>query len=363
MAEKRKVMARLFEQKARPTMFLASHATVMTTLAESIEVDIVRGKETFAVDVTPGAGGRGNKKSKYTTKEYVPPMYNEFYSLTAQELQKRLPGQTAYDAASDAYQTTLFAMISDKQALMQEKELRAIELQARDAFFSGKIVLNNSDEIDFKKKATHDVAPTKEWSDAAGVPLDDVEAACQLCRTDGLINASRFKLIVADDVIEVLKANVQFKAKADLRHVQNVDMGMPTDFNSEGAGFQGIFSAGSYTIELWSYPQFYEIPVGFGLANGGTKQPYIPSGSALLMPASGLRLDLWFGGVPQVATQVDGELSALGLTGTLNVVEADFVPYAYLDDRKECIECGVKTRPLFVPHQIDGFVTFNTLVA
>ena len=360
-ADKRKVMVRLFEQKSRPTMFLASHAQTMTTLAEDIEIDIVRGLETFSVDITPGAGSRSNKKSRYTTKTYTPPMYNESYSLTAQELQNRMPGQTAYDASSDAYQTTLFAMISDKQVMMQDKELRAIELQTRDAFFNGKIVLQNGDEIDFKKKATHDITGT-DWSDAAGLPLDDIEAGCQLCRKDGLISATKFKLILADDTVEALKANDQFVAKANLRHVMNVNMEMPSDVNAEGATFHGLFSAGSYIVELWAYPQFYEIPVGFGLANEGTKQPYIPSASALLMPTAGLRLDLWFGGVPQVSNQVDPELAALGLNGTLGVVEADFVPYAYLDDRAECIECGVKTRPLFVPNQIDGFVTFKTLL-
>jgi len=360
--EKRTVMARMFEQKMKPTLFLASHATPQTTLASSIEIDIVRGLETFAVDIVPGAGGRGNKKTRYTTKEYTPPMYNEFYNITAEELMKRLPGQTKYDAADSAFQATLLAIITDKQAMMQDKELRSIELQARDAMFDGTITLHNGDVIDFKKKTTHTISPTYKWNASTGVPLTDLEAACALCRKDGKIGASRFKLVVADDVVEALIANAQFIAKANIRHIENVQMGMPTDINADGATFHGVFSAGSYTIELWAYPQFYTVPVGFGLANEGTMQPYIPSGKALLLPATGLRMDLWYAGIPQVVNQVDSVLAGMGLTGTIGMVEADFVPYARLDDRSESIEAGVKTRPLFVPHQIDGLCSFDTLV-
>lgn len=362
MAEERTIMLRMFEQKAKPTMYLASDAQVQKTLANEFEIDIVRGNETFAVDVTPGAGSRSNKKSRYTTKTYNAPAYNESYPVTAEELNKRLPGQTKYEAAGDAYSTTLAAYMSDKQILMQEKIVRAIELQARDAYFDGKIVTHNGDEIDFKKKATHNVTPSAKWSAATGAPLDDLEAACQLIRKDALISTTRFRLTVADDVVEALKANDQFVEKANLRHVQNIDMGMPTDVNTDGATFHGIFSCGSYIIELWAYPQFYDVPTGFGLANEGTKQPYIPSGKSLLKPAAGSRYDLIFGGVPVVSDQVDPRLTSMGLTGTLNLAETDFYPYARLDRRAECIEVGVKSRPLFIPHDIDSFVTFDTLV-
>lgn len=73
-------------------------------------------------------------------------------------------------------------------------------------------------------------------------------------------------------------------------------------------------------------------------------------------------MDLWYGGVPVVVNQVEPRLAAMGLSGTIDTVETDFHPYARLDDRDECIECGVKTRPLFVPHQIDGLATFTAVL-
>jgi len=360
--EKRTVMARLFEQKTKATNFLASFAEVMMTRAESIEIDIVRGKETYSVDIVPGAGSRSSKKTRYTTKEYVPPFYNESGSITARDLQKRLPGQNQYAAADTEYKATLAALITDKQAMKQEKIIRSIELQARDAMFTGAITLHNGDVIDFKKKATHGITVADKWNATNGVPLTDIQAGCDLIRKDGKIGGTNFRLILADNVVEALIANAQFKDKANLRHVENVKMGMPGQMNPEGATPHGIFSAGPYIIEIWSYPQFYDVPEGFDLANEGTSQPYIPAGEALLLPSTGIRMDLMYAGIPTLVPQTDPGLTAMGLSAIPNTVEADFVPYAYTDDRKECIEYGVKSAPLFVPHQIDGLVTFDTLV-
>ena len=361
--EKRTMMDELFAEQVRPTNFLSSMAKVRTTLASTIEIDIVRGTEEYAVDITPGAGSRSNKKSKYTTKEYEPPMYNESYPFTAEELAKRLPGQTKYEAGMTSYAGQLVAYFAGKQVALKDKILRSIELQARDAFFSGKITLHNGDEIDFKKKATHSITPSVKWNNASGVPLEDIADACALCRKDGKIAASKFRLIVADDVVEALISNPQFVDRADLRYVERVSAGMPSDINDAGAVYHGIFSAGAYKIELWSYPQFYTVPTGYGLAGEGTMKPYIPTGEALLIPP-GIDLRLWFGGVAQVANQVDPAVERLGIVGGRipTMVEADFVPYGRFDDRTECIEVGVKSRPLFVPVQIDGFATLDTLI-
>jgi hypothetical protein len=358
----RKTMVRMFKQKASPTQFLSSLAEVQTTLAVEIEIDIKRGRELFAVDITPGAGSRSNKSTRYTTKKYVPPTYNESDAITAEELQTRLPGMHAYDAGSQPYQAALAALVTDRQADLQDKIIRSIELQARDAIFSGTITLQNGDTIDFKKKATHAITPAVKWDQDTATILEDLAAGCALCRKDGKINASTFSLIVADDVIEVIKKNPDFVERADLRRVDNVDLMMPSDINTEGSVFHGQFAAGSYKINLWTYPQFYEVPEGFGLANEGTLQPYIPSAGAALLPPN-LDMRLWYAGVPTVVNQVDSQLAGMGLTdGTLSIVETDFHPYAFLDNRMESVEFGVKSKPLFVPVAIDGFVTYETVL-
>ncbi|MFI4894430.1 MAG: major capsid protein [Phycisphaerales bacterium JB058] len=359
----RTVLDRLFKDGAKPTMFLSSFASVRKTSAAAIAVDILRNKEEYAVDIIPGAGSRSNKKARWTTKEYIPPLYSESDSLTAQELQKRLPGVNAFDQSDMSYATQAIKIASDKQIDLQDKILRAIELQARDAYFSGQIELLNGDTIDFKKKTTHGITPTTDWADATGTPLDDISDACALIRKDGLVQANRYRLIVADDVVEVLKANAQMVEKANLRRVNNVEMDRVSDINDLGAVRHGEFDAGRYIIELWTYPQFYDVPEGFGFANEGTKQPYIPSGEALLLPAGGIDLRLWFAGVPTMLNQVEPEAAAaVGGLSVPTLAEADFVPWIIGDDRKKCIELGVDSAPLFVPVQIDGFCTFDTLL-
>lgn len=361
--EKRTLMDELFKEQVRPTLFLSSRAKVKTTLATEIEFDVVRGTEEYAVDITPGAGSRSNKKSKFTTKTFVPPTYNESYPFTAVELEKRLPGFNKYAMSSVSYGASLVSMLSGKQADLKDKILRSIELQARDAYFDGVITLSDGTTVDYNKKTTHDIKPGVKWNNAAGTPLTNIAAACALCRSDGKIGANEFDLIVADNVLQALLSNPQFVDNADVRRIDRAKISGPSAINEAGATYHGTFSAGSYVINLWAYPQVYTVPVGYGFANEGTNQPYIPGAKALLIPTV-LDLRLWFGGVATITDQVDPALESLGIMGGSmpSIVEADFVPYGYIDKRKKSLEVGVESRPLFVPVQIDGFCTFNTLV-
>ena len=76
--------------------------------------------------------------------------------------------------------------------------------------------------------------------------------------------------------------------------------------------------------------------------------------------AGAIDLRLIYAGIPDLIPRVDPRLSALGIDRVPGNIRADFYPYAHIDDEATCLKVGVRSAPLCVPTQIDGFCTINT---
>jgi hypothetical protein len=123
----------------------------------------------------------------------------------------------------------------------------------------------------------------------------------------------------------------------------------------EGAEYHGTFSAGSYKINAWTYPQFVGVPLGFGLPNEGTKVPYLPDDKIIVLPTMP-DFRLFYAGIPSLTDNVSAEIRDITGLGQFPVMEAiDLLPYFLLDYEHQSIKVGVKSRPLPVPVGIDQF--------
>jgi hypothetical protein len=240
-------------------------------------------------------------------------------------------------------------------------QYRSEEKQASDAVFEGKITLYDGTIIDFNKKTTHNITPAYKWNNASGTPLDDIADACDLCVQDGKISSATFNLVIADNALNALLTNPQFLAQAKaMENINRANISIPVE-NLNGVKYHGQFSAKSYKINLFTYPQYYEIPTGFEFANEGEVSRYIPEGRALLFP-DGIRFDMFHGGVESVPVgKASGDIYSIVLP---ELEEVEQLPYAYtkVESGELWTEAGVKSRPLFIPTNIDGFATFNALV-
>lgn len=356
----KRVMLEAFKQKMPPTMFLSSFfrtppRNIVQT--KTVVIDIKRQDEAIAVDVIRSTGGNLNNNKRFTTKEYEPPMYDEYTALFEEELLDRLPGNTEYDEiAASAH---IISVITDDQIEMRDKILRSIEKQAADVLLTGTVTLINNDTIDFKQKATHSFTVSTAWSNAAADPIDDLLTATELNRKDGKLVPNM--VIMGEGSFENFLKVTEVKDRVNLRRVNRADLRPPT-FNELGATFQGVISVGSYQLEVWTYPQFYLVPTGFSLPNEGTLVPFIPDDKVIVISdPSKIRLDLVFAGVPALVDKVDPRIRAtLGFNQVPSRVRADFHPYAHLDNKAECINAGVKSAPLCIPTQIDGWSVIDT---
>lgn len=350
-------MLPLLETQIPKVGFLASFfQTPQENIKKSptVEIDVIRNKNTYAVDIKAGTGARYNQRSLYANKKYAVPAYKEGFTLNAEELQYKMAGENAYEAAQRDYIAQAVQIMAKDALVVANKINYAIEKQARDAFFNGKITLINGDEIDFAKKVTHAVSPTTKW-DNSGDPIADLTAWCQLVRVDGMVSGNMFDLIVSEDTLNALYANAIFKDRANLRRADLLQITMPQYINTAGAVFHGIFSVGNNTINLWTYPAFYEIPTGFGFASEGTKEGFIPAESALLL-ARGVRYDLVFAGIPRLYTPANAMVSFVGADA------GRMLPFVYEDRENEAIKYGLESRPLCIPTEIDTFVSVTNIL-
>ena len=353
----KRIMLEAFHQMATPTGFLTSFFRTPPqniTSKKKVIIDIKRNLEQYAVDVIRGTGGHLNNNKRFSTKEYEPPMYDEYSAFTEDELLERIPGQTEYSEMSNAAQ--MAAVMAMDQVELRNLILRAIEKQASDVLFTGTVVLINNDTIDFKQKATHQIAAPVAWSTATADALADIEGAAILNRQDGKANSS-ICIFGKTAWNEFLKLN-DTVAKFNLRRANLADV-KPPRLNDQGAAFHGLFTAGSYEFQAWTYPQFKQIPEG--LPNAGDIVPYVPDDKVLVIPTpSEIRLDLVYAGVPAIVDRVDPRLRILGFDRAVTRIRADFHPYAHIDDKAVAMEIGVRSAPLCIPTQIDGYAVLTT---
>jgi len=347
----RRAMGEVFEQMATPTGFYTGmYQTPETNIVSSKKIvfDIKRNGEEYAVDVVRGTGGRGNINKRFTTKEYEPPVYNEFAWVNQDERLLRVLGRTEYEDNTEA---DILAAILQTQLLLNDKIDRSVEKQCVDALFLGTITLVNGDVIDFKQKTSHKISPSTAWSNAAGDPDADIQGACDLNRKDGKGSSN-----VAEFSPEGLKLylnNAKVIAKTNFRRIDRIDLRPPRP-NSEGANFHGFITVGDYELEVWTYPQFYTVPTGFGLANEGTAQPYIPA-NTVRIGRKEARFDLVYAGIEKLVQTTDPQLAAMNIDNLPRTMRGRRHLYGAVDFLKENAKFGVKSAPLAIPTDIDSF--------
>jgi len=350
----KKSMEAVFDKNKKPSMFLANFFE--TRLLPNIKVELQGRsvKSYYSVDVKLGTGGRRVDMANYEKSEFVIPEYNDYATITEEDVLKVNYGETEYEQKT----ANVVNMITERQTAISNNMRRSEEKQASDGLFYGKITLADGTKVDFNKKASHDITPQNKWGVAAGDPLKDIADGCKLIIQDGQISDSEFNLILDDAGLSALLTNDNFKKASNLLNgIKRADINIPVE-KTPGAMFHGQFSCGSYRINLWSYNEKYTIPEGFGFNNEGAQVGYIPAKCGLLIPSKP-NFRKYYGAINNTAAA-----TVLG-GGKLQLVKTEQLPYAYdvVKGGSGYTEAGVKSRVLLVPYGVDEFVTFNAVVS
>lgn len=348
-------MVSTFTKLAKPTNFISNFYKEVYLDGIIAEIQGKDVKSTYSIDTQIGTGGRRHDFSYHETKDVIVPEYNDFTTITELDVFKRELGDTKYTVPGK----TLVKKVVDKQLIFNMMQERAEEKQAVDALLQGKITLSNKEVIEFRKKATHNITPTNRWTVVTHNPINDIEAACELCITDGKISTTEFNLILESKGFNALLNNPLFRENANLKNnIKRADISMPVA-DTKGGVFHGQFSAGAYIINLWSYNAKYEIPEGYGFQGEGTSVPYITVGSGILLPMEP-EFERMYGAINK--TNFNGpNLIAAANEVAIEIAKVKRLPYAYpaITNGSGVVYAGVKSRPLYYPKNVDSFATFS----
>lgn len=342
-----------FDKRQKPSLFLANlfEKKQLKTIKTQIQGRSI--KSVYAVDSKIGTGGRRIEVSQHDFKDFIIPEYNINTELTEEDMYKVQFGETE--------ETQVLAnvadLINDRQEIISDMIRRSEEKQAADLFFNGKIVLADGTEIEFNKKATHDMNLTsKKWNTDNSDPLKDIEDACQLIIDDGKVSASEFNVIMGRSAINAFLGNAKVKGSSNWNNgIKRTDINIPIE-KTPGAMFHGQISCGTYRVNLWSYAEKYEIPKGYNFANEGTSVPYIPTNGVLVLPTE-VKYTRNYGSVNNT-----GATALIG-GAKLQPVEVEQLQYSY--DKTEggsaFTIAGVKSRVLLIANDVDTFVTMKNV--
>jgi len=349
-----------YNQEAAPTMFLSGlFGSPQRNFhqSEEVEIDIVRTDEEIAVVITNVATGpRYNSKNLYTNKNFKPPVFDEAIALDSIELLKRMPGKNPFEDPN--WRADIIAMLMNGMQDIERKIRRTIELQSAQVLQTGTIDLKNAAgttlyTIDYKPKATHFPTAGTAWNAAGAAPISDLNALANVVRNDGLSNPDQ--IIMGEGSFEQFVSNDDVKSRLDTRRI---DLGTiaPVQMRGDGGQYRGTVELGTYKLDIWTYG-------GRHLeADGSTKSKYIAD-DKVIMRASGGRMDLTFGAVPNIGR-------ALGLMPVMlpempeRFTNAqggmDMFTNVYLSQNGKQMFGEVSARPLAIPTAIDTYGCLDT---
>lgn len=336
-----KKLIAVYSDRLRPTSFLRSFFPGATAPTRYVSIEVERNLEKIAVDVMRGTEGNRNKFSHSVEKIFEPPMYREFFDLTQEDLYDRVIGSETTD------NSRLFAALinrtSDRLGLLQDKIERAIELQCANVLETGIVTVNTGDNIDFKRKAASmvDLTSAGGYFAANSDVFAQFEAGCNFLRTVGKSGDSVFHAILGATAMQHLLANTVFLGRQNLHNLR-LDSVLPQTRSATGSSYHGSITAGSYTVHLWTYPQFYDNATN-------TATAYVNAKKVFLIPT-----------MPKFKTAFAAVPRLIGDGGVVPI-QGEFVIGDFRDERNAVHDFDIQSAPLVVPVAVDQIYTMKAV--
>lgn len=335
-----------FKELNAPTGFLRSFFPSKESSALNISIEVMRGFEKIAVDIERGSRGNGNKFSKSTEKMFQPPLFREYFNAVDLDFYDRLFTRSeSLDMDPITFREWLDTVI-DKMVILRNNIERAYEVQCGQVIDDGIVTLTSGDNVDFKRKTASKVVIATKW-DVSTNPIADLITGCTFIRTEGKFSGGTINGIFGENALEALIGNSAFQARSDIK---DYDLGLIREpqRNSEGASLHGRITAGSYKINVWTYPQFYTNA-------GGVATSYIDTKKVILLPEKP-NFVFGFAGVP--TSMATGNTN---IPTTIAPARGAYHVGEYLDPRKATHEFDIQSAGLAIPVAVDQLYTLQVL--
>lgn len=332
MFETRK-MIQMLDQTLPTRTFLKNtfFANVVTSEQENVDIDIRKGKRRIAPFVSRLIGSKTVDRLGYINKSYKPPVVGVDMITTAEDLIHRSPNESIYGAKSPM--ARMGEIMANDIRDMDEQITRREEWMCAQILTTGKIpmvgegvneVLDLSDDWHFDKLSGMD-----SWDD-----LDNADIHAQFRKWQRQISQQSGLTadiaILGQNAVDKLYANKKWREEQ--KFIQMSFGNYNPKYQGDGVTFIGIMP--SVGIELYSYNEWY-------LADDGKEYPMVDP-DVVIIGSTKAYTSMMYGVI------VDPTNGAFALPR---------VPKSWIEPKPGQRFVQLSSRPIAVPHQIDGFIT------
>jgi hypothetical protein len=313
--------------------------------SENFDIDVRVGGIRIAPFVSPIREGKVMRAEGFTTYSVKPGYIKPKRTITAADLQKRLPGEDIFSSRS----------IQEREQLVLARDLGELddacvnreEVMMRDALLNGKIeiyedivgTLTKVREVDFLRNAALTIALTGSyWSTSSTTILSQLQTWANLLRTHGSLGPD--VLILAPDLAADFVANTTILALLNLLNV-NVGNIAPREI-VPGIDYIGRLNAPGCYVEVWCDSRTYT-------NEAGASTPMMPA-KTLLLGSTKAQCELHYGPIQDLEAAAD-----LGIAGG-GMIPAQRFPKTWTEKDPSVRHVLLQSAPLPVPVNVNGFL-------
>jgi len=308
--------------------------------------------EPVAVNVLRGTEGNRNTFSISTDKVVDPPYYRESFDLTQTDLYYR-----AWDSAliNESYMSDYMAWAAEHLQSLHNKIKRAEEVQRAQFLDTGIVTLAQGASVDFGRTAASKPAYSAayDWSTkTAGVsdvnPFVTIAAQCKFLRTVGKVGGGNFIIIMGDSAKAAFDTNT-FVLERQRTFNMKLDDLKPPFREANGSAYHGRISAGDYTLDIFTYPEYRDV--------SGTPTAYLDPKKVIVIPEN----PVWNQGYAAVPMLPKAGTSGMDIT-IPGIQKGQYVVGDYVDQRATAWIMDIKSSSIVLPTAID-MVSTNQVLA
>lgn len=279
-----------YAEQPKVFTFLRSFFPTVESFTRYLSIEVSRGTEKVAVDVIRGTEGNRNTFSRSTHKTIDPPLYKEYFNATELDLYDRMFGSTGIE---EGVFIAFVQQVAEKLMELQNKIERAYELQIAQVLTTGVVDLINDIDIDFKRKSDSlvDKGSGNYWANSGIDCYADIEAGCNFIRKAGKAQGGVMNVIFGTVAWTNFLKNDVVQNRSDIKNWSLDNVRQPQR-DAVGSALHGETTCGSYSVRLWTYPEFYQ-------NSSDVMTPYIPDDKIIILPENP-RFKLGFAAVPQL---------------------------------------------------------------
>lgn len=315
-----------------PSSFLRDRyfANVLTFDTLKVDVDIVDAAgHKLAPFVNPKIGGKIVESQGYKTHTYEAPEVSPLMVTTAEDLLKRLPGESVYGAMAPEERAA--RKLGEDLRELDERITRREEAMCAEALFDGRVTVKGDGYDEVINYAIEDASATKAvtWSSAGADILGDLrKIRREIIQKSGITPT---EMVVGSDVIEAMLKNADVRELLDTARLNVGEMKL--EDQAQGVTYYGRLGG----LDIYGYDAWY-----FDDAEG-VEKPFVPADKFLM-------------GSPLVKTTMAYGCVALAGDDALAFYEERRVPDSWVQRANPSGRVvQIKARPLPIINQPLGF--------